>query len=92
MSWRTVPTFAAGVLATVVISLLVWCRGPAQANSAATDRMVRWWAGVWLCATGARVTVDGLEHLRPAGPCVVVSNHQSSLDPIVTLRAPGMDR
>lgn len=28
----------------------------------------------------------GLEHLRSAGPCVVVSNHQSSLDPIVQLR------
>jgi len=87
MSWRTVPTFAAGVLATVVISLLVWCRGPARANSAVTDRMVRWWAGVWLRAAGARVAVDGLEHLRSAGPCVVVSNHQPSLDPIVQLRA-----
>ena len=87
MSWRTVPTFAAGVLATLVISLLVWCRGPARANSAATDRMVRWWAGVWLRVAGARVAVDGLEHLRSAGPCVVVSNHQSSLDPIVQLRA-----
>jgi len=87
VSWRTVPTFAAGVLATLVISLLVWCRGAARANSAVTDRIVRWWAGVWLCAAGARVAVDGLEHLRSAGPCVVVSNHQSSLDPIVQLRA-----
>jgi len=84
--WRTVPTFAAGVLATLVISLLVWCRGPDRANSAVTDRMVRWWAGVWLRAAGARVAVDGLEYLRSAGPCVVVSNHQSSLDPVVQLR------
>ena len=48
--------------------------------------MVRWWAGVWLRVAGARVAADGLEHLRSAGPCVVVSNHQSSLDPIVQLR------
>jgi 1-acyl-sn-glycerol-3-phosphate acyltransferase len=79
--------FAAGVLATLVISLLVLCRGPARADSAVTDRMVRWWARVWLRAAGARVTADGLEHLSAAGPCVVVSNHQSSLDPIVALRA-----
>ena len=85
--WRTVPTFAAGVLATLAISFLVRCRGPARADSAVTDRMVRWWAGVWLRAAGARVAVDGREHLRSAGPCVVVSNHQSGLDPIVQLRA-----
>ena len=86
MCWRTVPTFAAGLLATLVISLLVWCRGAAQANSAVTDRMVRWWAGVWLRTAGTRVAAQGLEHLRSAGPCVVVCNHQSALDPIVHLR------
>ena len=87
MSWRTVPTFAAGVLATLAVALLVRCRGPGRADSAATDRMVRWWAAVWLRAAGARVAIDGLEHLRAAAPCVVVSNHQSNLDPIVYLQA-----
>jgi 1-acyl-sn-glycerol-3-phosphate acyltransferase len=87
VSWRAVPTFTAGALATVAVAMLVRCRGPARADSAATDRMVRWWAGVWLRAAGARVTVDGLEHFRSAAPCVIVSNHQSSLDPIVCLRA-----
>ncbi len=86
MSWRTVPTFAAGVLATAAGAVLVWCRGAARADSAVTDRIVRWWAGVWLRAAGARVAVDGLERLSAAGPCVVVSNHQSDLDPIVQLR------
>lgn len=33
------------------------------------------------------MTVGGLEHLRAAAPCVVVSNHQSNLDPMVHLRA-----
>ena len=85
MSWRTVPTFAAGALATVAVALLVWCRGAARADSAVTDRMVRWWARVWLRAAGARVVVGGLESAASAAPCVVVSNHQSNLDPIVYL-------
>jgi 1-acyl-sn-glycerol-3-phosphate acyltransferase len=87
VSWRTVPTFAAGVLATLFAALLVRCRGPGRADSAATDRIMRWWAAVWLRAAGARVTIDGLEHLRAAAPCVVVSNHQSNLDPIAHVRA-----
>jgi 1-acyl-sn-glycerol-3-phosphate acyltransferase len=42
--------FAAGALATVAVAMLVRCRGPARADSDSTDRMVRWWAGVWLRA------------------------------------------
>ena len=87
VSWRTVPAFAAGVLATLAAALLVRCRGPGRADSAVTDRIMRWWAAAWLRAAGARVAIDGLEHLRAAAPCVVVSNHQSNLDPIVHLRA-----
>ena len=85
MSWRTVPTFAAGALATVAVALLVWCRGAARVDSAVTDRMVRWWARVWLRAAGARVVAGGVESAASAAPCVVVSNHQSNLDPIVYL-------
>ena len=86
MAWRTVPTFVAGVLATVAGAVVVWCRGPARADSGVTDRLVRWWASVWLRAAGARVVVHGLEHVDPAAAYVVVSNHQSSLDPLVHLR------
>jgi 1-acyl-sn-glycerol-3-phosphate acyltransferase len=85
-SWRTVPTFAAGVLATAASAVLVWCRRAARADSPVTDRVVRWCAGVWLRAAGARVACGALQQLSTAGPCVVVSNHQSSLDPIVQLR------
>jgi 1-acyl-sn-glycerol-3-phosphate acyltransferase len=83
--WRTVPTFAAGALATVAVAVVVWCRVAARAVSAVTDRMVRWWAGVWLRAAGAQVVVGGLESAASGAPCVVVSNHQSNLDPIVHL-------
>jgi 1-acyl-sn-glycerol-3-phosphate acyltransferase len=86
MSWRSVPAFTAGALATLAGAVLVWCCGADRADAARTDRLLRWWAGVWLRAAGARVAVGGMEHLRAAAPCVVVSNHQSSLDPLVALR------
>jgi len=81
--WRTVPTFLAGVLATLAVAVLVLCRGPARADSPVTDRIVRWWATAWLRAVGARVTVHGLEHIRADTAYVVVSN----LDPMAHLRA-----
>ena len=87
MAWRTVPTFVAGVLATLAVAPLVRFRGPARADSAVTDWVVRWWAAVWLRAAGARVVVDGLEHVESAATYVVVSNHQSNLDPMAQLRA-----
>jgi 1-acyl-sn-glycerol-3-phosphate acyltransferase len=87
MAWRTVPAFVAGGLATLAGFLVVWCRGPSRADSAVTDRLVRLWASVWLHAAGARVTMDGLNHVDPTVSYVVVSNHQSNLDPIVYLRA-----
>jgi len=87
VSWRTVPAFAAGVLATLAAAVLVLCRGPARADAPATDRIVRWWAAAWLRAAGARVTVHGLERVRADTTYVVVSNHQSNLDPMVHLRA-----
>ena len=86
MCLRTVPAFVTGVLATAAGAVLVWCRGAARADSAFTGRLVRCWAELLLRAAGARVASAGVEHVSAAGPCVVVSNHQSCLDPIVALR------
>jgi hypothetical protein len=52
VSWRTVPAFTVGVLATLAAALAVLCRGPARADSAVTDRIVRWWAAVWRTLRG----------------------------------------
>jgi len=92
VSWRTVPALIVGVLATLAAALAVLCRGPARASSAATDRIVRWWAAAWLHAAGARVVVHGLEYVRPGTAYIVVSNHQSNLDPMVHLQVlpPGL--
>ena len=61
------------------------CRGPARAYSALTDQMnlVRLWAAVGLLAAGARIAVHRPERVRLGTAYVVVSNHQSNLDPMV---------
>jgi 1-acyl-sn-glycerol-3-phosphate acyltransferase len=40
----------------------------------------RLWAPVLLWASGARVEVEGAEHVDPSRPMVYASNHQSTLD------------
>ncbi|WP_445257331.1 lysophospholipid acyltransferase family protein [Nocardioides aurantiacus] len=47
--------------------------------------MLYLWSRCWLLCVGARLRVHGREHLGNGGACVVVSNHQSNLDPIVYL-------
>jgi 1-acyl-sn-glycerol-3-phosphate acyltransferase len=42
---------------------------------------------VWLRAAGARVVAHGLGNVEPAATYVVVSNHQSNLDPMAHLQA-----
>ena len=43
-------------------------------------RMGGLWSRVMLRAVGVRAEYEGLEHSRPDGPCVFVSNHQSIVD------------
>lgn len=50
-----------------------------------SNRMLYLWSRCWLLCVGARLRVHGREHLGNGGACVVVSNHQSNLDPIVYL-------
>ncbi len=38
------------------------------------------WSPVLLWAGGARLEIDGLEHIKPNQPYIFVSNHQSSID------------
>ena len=53
-----------------------------------TWRLVRTIATACGVCTVARLTVEGLEHLPPAGePCVIVANHQSYLDGMVLIAA-----
>jgi 1-acyl-sn-glycerol-3-phosphate acyltransferase len=45
------------------------------------------WAPFLLWAGGAKLTVEGLEHVDPARPTLYVSNHQSTIDIPVLFRA-----
>jgi hypothetical protein len=85
VSWRTVPTFAAGALATAAGAVLVWCCGAARADSAVTDWMLRWWArgGGW-ASTALSMSA------RPA--CVVLSNHRSRPEPLPLNERPVPDK
>mgnify|MGYP005815785141 CR=1 FL=1 len=87
VSWRTVPTFIAGAVATLAVAMFLSCHRSVRSGSEVADRAVRWWANVWLRATGARVIVHGLDNVNGTTGYVVVSNHESNLDPMVHLSA-----
>lgn len=78
--------FGALVL-TLVGAAAVICRGVRRRDSTGTDRVIRWWASWCLRVAGARVVVHGALDAESAGPCVVVANHQSGLDPITQVKA-----
>jgi 1-acyl-sn-glycerol-3-phosphate acyltransferase len=82
---RTPLALGGGGLATMVIATgLLAC--PARWRSRGfSNRMLYLWSRCWLLCVGARLRVHGREHLGNGGACVVVSNHQSNLDPIVYL-------
>lgn len=48
---------------------------------------MRGWARCWLRPAGVRLEVVGRERIRPGAAYIVVSNHQSNLDPMVHLAA-----
>ena len=87
MTWRTVPAMVGGFAVTMVCALVVICRGAGRRDSAGTERVLRWWASGCLRAAGARMVVHGLSGFEPGGPCVVVANHQSGLDPVTQITA-----
>jgi acyl carrier protein len=65
---------AATWLAVALLSRRVWAWRAAQLGARAIVR-----------AVGLAPTVHGAEHLRRAGPCVVVANHASYLDGLIAL-------
>lgn len=87
VTWRTVPALGGGFAMTFASALVVICMGRSRRDTPGMDRVLRSWAGACLRAYGARVIVHGAERLELAGPCIVVANHQSGLDPITQLKA-----
>lgn len=59
----------------------------ADADARLAFRVARWWAWLNLKVSGARLAVDGLEHLDPRQSYVFVSNHRSHLDVLALMVA-----
>ncbi|HET7017630.1 MAG TPA: lysophospholipid acyltransferase family protein [Streptosporangiaceae bacterium] len=87
LTWRSLPALGGGFAVTLVSALVVICMGRGRRDTPGMDRVLRSWAGACLRAYGARVVVHGTERLELAGPCIVVANHQSGLDPITQIKA-----
>jgi 1-acyl-sn-glycerol-3-phosphate acyltransferase len=66
-------TLAMGVLTFVAMIVTL-------NRSASMFVVQKWWSPVLLWAGGAKLSVEGLEHLTPGQPYVFVSNHQSTID------------
>ena len=82
-AWRTWPALSLGSLWTLLLAVLITACPRRWRSRRFTNRLLHLWAQGWLVATGARVEIQGVQHLQGLGACVVVSNHQSNLDPIV---------
>ena len=84
---RTAATAACAAGATVVVLAVVSVAARGPRPSRLVDGALRAWARCWLRPAGARLEVAGRENLDARVAYVVVSNHQSNLDPIAHLAA-----
>lgn len=71
---------AAAVPLTLVFSLISLVGGLLRAPAGLHDWVHRWWSRILLRIAGVRVHTEGLEHVEPGAPQVIVANHQSILD------------
>lgn len=71
---------AAAVPVTLVFSLISLVGGLLRAPAGLHDWVHRWWSRSVLRMAGVRILSEGLEHVEPGAPQVIVANHQSLLD------------
>jgi 1-acyl-sn-glycerol-3-phosphate acyltransferase len=84
---RTLATWVAGALATIVGAVSVMIIATFNDTSPLIDRVIRWWARVWLTTSGTDLDVRGGQHVGIATSYVVVANHLSTLDIMACLLA-----
>lgn len=68
------------LVATASLSLLVIALALFRARGPAYDRIGRTWARWMMRVSGVKVRLQGVEHLSPERPQIVVSNHASWYD------------
>lgn len=84
---RTALTLIGGVLATLIGAPLVLIITRFKPDSPLIERIISWWARVWLICSGTRLEVQGTEHIDRSKSYVVVANHLSALDIMVCFTA-----
>jgi 1-acyl-sn-glycerol-3-phosphate acyltransferase len=84
---RSLLTWTVGIVATIVGALLTLTLALVRPTSPAIESVIRWWARMWLWASGTTVTIEGGEHIDSERSYVVVANHLSTLDIMVCFLA-----
>lgn len=84
---RSLTTAVSGLVATSLTLIVGGVVGGGGRPSRVLDPVLRGWARAWLLPAGARLEIDGRHHVGPGQPYVIVSNHQSNLDPMAHLAA-----
>jgi 1-acyl-sn-glycerol-3-phosphate acyltransferase len=87
IAYRTIATWVAGVLATIVAATSALVLALVNPASPKIEKVIRWWSRVWLTASGTKLTIEGGENIDPDQSYVVVANHQSTLDIMVCFLA-----
>ncbi len=84
---RSLFTWTAGILATIITAHLVLGLVLVDKNSPRIDQAIRWWSRVWLKASGTTLEIKGQHNIDPNRSYVVVANHLSTLDIMVCFLA-----
>lgn len=84
---RSLATWVAGILVTIVGALAVLMVVVVDPASPAIEKVIRWWSRVWLTASGTKLTVEGREVVDDDRSYIVVANHLSTLDIMVCFLA-----
>ena len=77
---RTIWALLNGVVATIILSIVAITLGLIGHRGTLYDWVARNWSRWILWASGARITIEGLEHIRGDRAQIIASNHQSWFD------------
>jgi len=84
--------FTAYIAALLILTMPpAWVLVLLSPRGRAAHRLVRGWSRLVVRASGCRVRMTGVDHLRGAGTVVLVSNHISYIDSVVFLAVVPVD-
>lgn len=77
---RTIAVYTVGVIATFFCGLYVWFLASRSPLDPRIERVIAWWARLWLRTAKCTIEVEGVENVDTSRSYVVVANHQSNFD------------